>query len=64
MIWLLFLLQAFSKTYKRAKRERNKEEYVLDPEDKDTVVIYTIKDGERMPGEDDRVHKSRVLFMS
>ena len=50
--------------YKQAREEINEEKYIPDPNDKETVVIYTIKDGEKMPGEDDRVHKSRVLFMS
>ena len=41
-----------------------KEKYIPDPNDKETVVIYTIKDGEKKPGESDKIRKSRVLFMS
>lgn len=50
--------------HQRTRKNIKGAKYVPDPHDKDTVVIYTIKDGEKMPGESDKIHKSRVLFMS
>lgn len=54
----------FSPILQAKPHPRVGDKYVPKPNDKDTVVIYSIKDGEKMPGEDHKLHKSRVLFMS